>query len=153
MTAVLVLLPLNEPRVNFVLSCPNVDEQWIYLIRWLTNKNIALCSREQYENPDSLKPNNIYCAKGDSVAESFLLFQVNVTSDWQDKETPAPQFTSDIGFLAWTYITDSKCNVDPKQAINAIPVYAEQVDAIKLAEAARLAEEAKQQNILSALLS
>jgi len=108
MTAVLVLLPINEPRVEYVLSCRNVSDQWISLTRWLTNKNIALCDRDQYENPDSLKPNNLYCVKGDSVAESFRLFQVLVTTDWDDKENPAPQFVSDIGWLAWTYITDDK---------------------------------------------
>ena len=119
MTAVLVLLPINEPRVEYVLSCRNVDDQWICLIRWLTNKNIALCTREQYENPDSLKPNNLYCCKGNSVAESFRLFQVLVTTDWDDKENRAPQFVSDIGWLAWTYITDDKpdrVQVQPQSA-------------------------------------
>ena len=119
MTSVLVLLPVNEPRVEYVLSCENAIDKWIYLARWLTLKNIAICGREQYENPDSIKPNNLYCVKSENVAESFRLFQVLVTSDWEDKENPAPQFVSDIGWLAWTYITDIKpsaCdNEDPEK--------------------------------------
>ena len=141
MTSILLLLSINEPRVKYMLQCKESSERWIMLLNWLSEYNIAMCTREEYENPDSLKARNMYCIKGESVDESFKLFQVLSTSDWQDKETPAPQFTSDIGFLAWTYITDSKCNVDPKQAIDAIP------------EEAKKAEEAKQQNILSALLS
>jgi hypothetical protein len=119
MTAVLVLLSINEPRVEYVLSCEQVSDQWIYLARWLALKNIAVCTREEYETPDLLKPNNLYCVKGDSVAESFRLFQVLVTSDWEDKENPAPQFVGNIGWLAWTYITDIKPvardNEDPEK--------------------------------------
>lgn len=132
MSSVLVLLPLNEPRVNFVLSCPTVGERWIYLVNWLTERNISLCSREQHGSPNDLNPNNVYCVTGGSVADSFLLFQVNITADWNDPNTPAPKFTSDIGFLVWTDlpmpIHNEKRKADQQQPIDETPVYVEKAD-------------------------
>ena len=94
MSSVLLSLAINEPTVKYILSCKNQDAQGIYLLKWLNLNNIALVSREQYANPDQLKPNNTYCMKGATVESSFLLFQVLVTSDWEDKEQPAPQVYS-----------------------------------------------------------
>lgn len=114
MTSILLLLSINEPRVKYILQCKDSEERWIMLLKWLSSNNIALCSREDYENPDSLKPRNMYCIKGESVEESFKLFQVLSTTDWE-QEKPAPQFVSDVGWLAWTYIYESP---DTKIAIS-----------------------------------
>jgi len=119
MTSILLLLSINEPRVKYLLQCKESGERWILLLEWLSSNNIALCSREEYENPDSLKPRNMYCVKGESVEESFKLFQVLSTSDW-DGEKPAPQFVSDVGWLAWTYIYDDKRKEDAHPAINIL---------------------------------
>lgn len=132
MSSILVLLPLNEPRVNFVLSCPTVGERWIYLVNWLTERNISICSPEQHGTPNNLNPNNVYCVSGGSVADSFLLFQVNVTADWNDPNTPAPKFTADIGFLVWTDLPipvySEKSSADQKEEIDETPVYVEKAD-------------------------
>jgi hypothetical protein len=102
MTSILVLLPVDGSRVQFVLSCPNPKDQWIYLFRFLTNKNIAFCSQEEYMNPDSLKPQQIYCVvKNGTVEGAYTLFQCLPTPDWESKEEIAPNFTSVIGSLAW----------------------------------------------------
>lgn len=106
MTSILLLLSINEPRVKYMLQCKNPDERWVTLLKWLSEYNIAMCTREEYENPDSLKARNMYCIKGESVEETFKLFQVLSTSDWE-QEKPAPQFVSDVGWLAWTYIYES----------------------------------------------
>jgi hypothetical protein len=102
MTSILVLLPVDGSSVQFVLSCPDPKDQWIYLFRFLTNKNIAFCSQEEYMNPDTLNPQQIYCVvKNGTVEGAYTLFQCLPTPDWESKEEIAPNFTSVIGSLAW----------------------------------------------------
>jgi len=104
--SILILLPIDNQRVSYVLSCKDKQEQWIVLLKWLSSKNITFCSLEEYKNPDKLKPLNLYCIKSETIYSAFKLFQVNVTNDWEDKETPAPQFVSDVGYLSWVDIID-----------------------------------------------
>jgi hypothetical protein len=113
--SILLLLPVAGSRVQFVLSCPRVDEQWLYLARWLTLKSIAFCSSEEYKNPDNLKAQQLYCViKSETVMDSYLVFQVLKTPDWE-QETPAPQFTADVGSLAYVLVEEQKDkDKDPK---------------------------------------
>lgn len=102
MTSILVLLPVDGSSVQFVLSCEDPKDQWIYLFRFLTEKNIAYCSQEEYMNPDSLRPQQIYCVvKNGTLEGAYTLFQCLPTPDWESKEEKAPNFTSVIGSLAW----------------------------------------------------
>ena len=112
MSSILVLLPVDGSRVQFVLSCENPKDQWIYLFRFLTDKNIAFCSQEEYMNPDSLKPQQIYCVvKNGTLEGAYTLFQCLPTPDWESKEEKAPNFTSVIGSLAWVMMAkDDKDN-------------------------------------------
>ena len=102
--SMLILLPVDTQRVQYILSCKDPQEQWIVLLRWLTEKNITFCSRNEYENPNKLKARNIYCMRS-TIDETFILFQVNVIDDWEDKEMPAPQFVSDVGYLSWVVVS------------------------------------------------
>jgi len=112
--SILVLLPVDTQRVQYILSCKDPQEQWIVLLRWLTEKNITFCSRNEYENPNKLKARNIYCMRS-VIDERFILFQVNVTDDWEDKETPPPQFVAEIGYLAWVIVGgDSSLELEEK---------------------------------------
>jgi len=111
MTSILVLLPVDGSRVQFVLSCENPKDQWIYLFRFLTKKNIAFCSQEEYMNPDSLNAQQIYCVvKGGNIEDAYTLFQCLPTPDWESKEEIAPNFTSVIGSLAWVIMANEKCD-------------------------------------------
>lgn len=106
MTSILVMLPVAGPRVQYILSCP-VAEQWLYLARWLTLKSIGFCTTDEHQNPDSLRANQLYCVvKGGDVRDAYLVFQVLQTPDWDDKERPAPQFTYDVGSLAYVLIEE-----------------------------------------------
>ena len=102
MASILLRLSIDQTRINYVLTCNLGDSQQECLVEWLTSKNIALCTQEEYDNPDTLKPLNIYCVTVDK--EMYKLFQVLVTSDWDDKENPPPQFVSDVAWLAWVVI-------------------------------------------------
>jgi hypothetical protein len=104
MSSILLLLAIGSPRVKYVLECDE-KEEWNALIEWLNAQNIALCTVEAYDNPDSLKPKNTYCVKS---GEAFKLFQVLVTQDWEDKENPAPQFVNDVAYLTWVYVNEHK---------------------------------------------
>jgi hypothetical protein len=109
MTSILVLLPVNGSRVQYVLSCDDPKSQWIYLFRWLTEKSIAFCSQEEYQNPNGLKANQLYCVvKNGTVEDAYLLFQCLPTPDWESKEIKAPNFTSDMGNLAWVLMNEDK---------------------------------------------
>lgn len=100
----LVLLPVGGSRVQYVLSCENPKDQWLYLIRWLNEKSIAICSQSDYSNPNDLKPRQTYCvAKEGEVQGAYLLFQVLQTPDWESAE-PAPNFTADVGSLVWVLV-------------------------------------------------
>jgi hypothetical protein len=102
MTSILVLLPVDGSRVQFVLSCPDPKDQWIYLFRFLTDKNIAFCSQDEYMSPDLLNAKQIYCVVKNGIVEgAYTLFQCLPTPDWESKEEIAPNFTSVIGSLAW----------------------------------------------------
>ena len=108
MASILVLLPIEGPRVQYVLTCQNQDEQWLCLADWLTKKSIGFALQSEYENPDSLRANQLYCVvKQGTVEGAYLLFTVLPTPDWDSKETPAPNFTSTIGNLAWVNIDTS----------------------------------------------
>lgn len=110
MSSILILLPLEGRRLQYVLTCP-VEERWLYLLRWLTEKNIGMCTQEEYQNPDLLKAQSLYCvisgskASQGEVEDSYLLFQVLQLSDWEG-EKPIPQYTAIVGNLAWMLITD-----------------------------------------------
>jgi hypothetical protein len=102
MSSILVLLPIDGSRIQFVLSCENPKDQWIYLSRYLTDKNIAFCSQEEYLNPNTLQPQQIYCVvKDGNLYGAYTLFQCLPTPDWESKEEKAPNFTSVIGSLVW----------------------------------------------------
>lgn len=102
--SVLILLPVEGRRLQYVLTCESLEERWLYLLRFLTEKNIGMCSFDEYQNPDLLKPQSMYCviAKGDGgeLEDSYLLFQVLQLTDWQG-EPPTPQYTRIVGNLAW----------------------------------------------------
>jgi len=109
MSSILILLPLEGRRLQYVLGCPT-EERWLYLLRWLTEKNIGLATQDEYQNCQELKPQSLYCviSKGDGVSQvedSYLLFQVLQLDDWQG-DPPTPQYTTIVGNLAWMLITD-----------------------------------------------
>lgn len=116
MSSILVLLPIDGSRVQFVLNCEDPKDQWICLFRFLTDKNIAFCSQDEYMNPDSLKPQQIYCVvKNGTLEGAYTLFQCLPTPDWESKEEIAPNFTSVIGSLAWVMMAkDDKDDKDNK---------------------------------------
>jgi hypothetical protein len=102
MASILLRLSIDQSAIEYVLTCKLGDTLQESLIQWLTSKNIALCTQEEYDNPDILHPLNIYCVP--SGKEMYKLFQVLVTSDWDDKENPPPQFVNDVAWLAWVII-------------------------------------------------
>jgi len=104
MASILVLLPTNGTRVQYVLTCENQAEQWLYLAEWLTKKSIAFAKQGEYENPDSLKANQLYCVVNGTIEGAYLLFSVLPTPSWESKEEPAPNFVSVVGNLAWVFI-------------------------------------------------
>lgn len=110
MTSVLLQLSLDQSKIEYVLSCAPAD-QWISLSTWLGSKNIGLCARDNYNNPNKLVAGNIYCVASDVVKGSYVLFLVLVTSDWQDKDNPAPHFVNDLSWLAWTTIPAKSVNL------------------------------------------
>lgn len=129
MTSILVLLPVDGSRVQFVLSCEDPKDQWIYLFRFLTEKNIAYCSQEEYMNPDSLKPQQIYCVvKNGTLEGAYTLFQCLPTPDWESKEEKAPNFTSVIGSLAWVMVAkDEKYNPKQESVLLSVPLPTDEI--------------------------
>ena len=101
MTSFLVLLPAFEPIIKYVAQCANIDLQWVTLVTFLTTNNFQLCTRDEYENPDLLKPNVNYCVISKNLdPSSYLVFQCLPTPDWpKESEEPAPNYTSVIGNL------------------------------------------------------
>jgi hypothetical protein len=99
--SILILLPLEGRRLQYILTCESVEERWLYLLRFLTEKNIGMCTQDEYQNPDSLKPQSMYCviSKGE-LEDSYLLFQVLQLQDWTG-EKPIPLYTTIVGNLAW----------------------------------------------------
>jgi hypothetical protein len=99
--SILILLPVEGRRLQYVLTCQSLEERWLYLLRFLTEKNIGMCTQDEYQNPQELKPQSIYCviSKGE-VEDSYLLFQVLQLQDWEG-EKPIPQYTTVVGNLAW----------------------------------------------------
>ena len=118
MSSILVLLPVDGSRVQFVLGCEDPKDQWICLSKFLTDNNIAFCSQEEYMNPNSLRPQQIYCVlKNGTLEGAYTLFQCLPTPDWDSKEEKAPNFTSVIGSLAWVMMAkDEKCDPKPDNA-------------------------------------
>jgi hypothetical protein len=113
MASILVLLPVSGTRVQYVLTCENQAEQWLYLANWLTKKGIGFALQSEYENPNSLKANQLYCVvKEGTVEGAYLLFNVLPTPDWESKEELAPNFTTLAGNLAWVLLSDK---VDDKE--------------------------------------
>jgi hypothetical protein len=117
--SILILLPLEGRRLQYVLTCPVDEERFLYLLRWLTEKNIGMATQDEYQNCQVLKPKSIYCviSKGDGVSQvedSYLLFQVLQLSDWEG-EPPIPQYTTIVGNLAWMLITDGKAKLPEVQ--------------------------------------
>lgn len=104
MSSILILLPVEGRRLQYLLTCESVEERWLYLLRWLTEKNIGMCTQDEFQNPDSLKPQSMYCviSKGE-LEDSYLLFQVLQLQDWEG-EKPIPQYTTIVGNLAWLLI-------------------------------------------------
>ena len=104
MSSILILLPVEGRRLEYLLTCESVKERWLYLLRWLTEKNIGMASQDEFQNPESLKPQSMYCviSKGE-LEDSYLLFQVLQLTDW-DGSPPTPQYTTVIGNLAWLLI-------------------------------------------------
>lgn len=101
MSSILILLPVEGRRLQYMLTCESVEERWLYLLRFLTEKNIGMCTQDEYQNPDLLKSQSMYCviSKGE-LEDSYLLFQVLQLTDWEG-EKPIPQYTTIIGNLAW----------------------------------------------------
>ena len=101
MSSILILLPVDGRRLQYVLTCESLEERWLYLLRWLTERNVGLAKQDEYENPQQLNPQSIYCVISKSeVEDSYLLFQVLQLSDWSG-EPPTPQYTTIVGNLAW----------------------------------------------------
>jgi hypothetical protein len=115
MTSILVLLPVDGSQIQFIIGCEDPKDQYICLIRFLTDAKISLCSQEEYLNPNSLQAQQIYCVvKDGNLENAYTLFQCLPTPDWDSKEEKAPNFTSVIGSLAWVMVAkEQKC--DPKQ--------------------------------------
>ena len=104
MSSILILLPVEGRRLQYVLTCQSIEERWLYLLRFLTEKNIGMASQDEFQNPQELKPQSMYCvvSKGE-LEDSYLLFQVLQLQDW-DGEKPIPQYTTVVGNLAWLLI-------------------------------------------------
>ena len=131
MTSILVLLPVDGSSIQFVLSCEDPKDQWICLFRFLTEKNIAYCSQEEYLNPDSLRPQQIYCVvKNGTLEGAYTLFQCLPTPDWESKEEKAPNFTSVIGSLAWVMMAkDEILPPDETTTTTEAPIVIEDITA------------------------
>jgi hypothetical protein len=131
MTSILVLLPVDGSSVQFVLSCEDPKDQWIYLFRFLTEKNIAYCSQEEYMNPDLLRPQQICCVvKNGTLESAYTLFQCLPTPDWESKEEKAPNFTSVIGSLAWVMMAkDEILPLDKTTTTTEAPIVIEDITA------------------------
>ena len=101
MSSILILLPVEGRRLQYMLTCESVEERWLYLLRFLTEKNIGMCTQDEYQNPDLLKSQSMYCviSKGE-LEDSYLLFQVLQLQDWEGSP-PTPQYTTIVGNLAW----------------------------------------------------
>ena len=115
MSSVLILLPVEGRRLEYLLTCESVKERWLYLLRWLTEKNIGMASQDEFQNCDSLKPQAMYCviSKGE-LEDSYLLFQVLQLTDWEGGP-PIPQYTTVIGNLAWLLLGKSDSHSDKKE--------------------------------------
>ena len=85
------------------------------MLRFLTEKNIGFATQDEYQNPDSLKPQSMYCviSKGE-LEDSYLLFQVLQLTDWQG-EPPTPQYTTIVGNLAWLLLGKDAQSADEKE--------------------------------------
>jgi len=121
MSSILILLPLEGRRLQYVLTCESLEERWVYLLRWLTLKNIGMCTQEEYQNPQELKQQSIYCviSKGDGVSQvedSYLLFQVLQLSDWSG-EPPVPQYVAIVGNLGWVLIGKDGKDSSPSEEV------------------------------------
>ena len=124
MSLILVLLPIDGSRVQFVLSCENPKDQWICLFRYLTEKNIAFCSQEDYMNPNTLQPQQIYCVVKDGILDgAYTLFQCLPTPDWESTEEKAPNFTSVVGSLAWVIMAKDDDKPDEEPITTEAPIH------------------------------
>jgi len=100
MTSILVLIPANGQPAQYILTCANPLNQSVDLLGWLTQNNIVSCSYEQYTDPNSLTPQQMYCAPQNGNVGSYIMFQCLPTPDWQS-EGVVPNFTSITGTLSW----------------------------------------------------
>jgi hypothetical protein len=116
MSSILVLLAVDGSKIQYILACENPKDQYICLIRFLTDAKISLCSQEDYMNPNTLQPQQIYCVvKDGNLENAYTLFQCLPTPDWESKEEKAPNFTSVVGSLAWVMMAkDDKPIKDDK---------------------------------------
>lgn len=97
--SILLLLPVGNQTPQYVLSCP-IREQWVFLLRWLNEQKIAICSRDDAQNPDNLRPCQLYCVASD---KGYEIFQVLPTPDWQSA-MPCPNFTATTAVLSWVEV-------------------------------------------------
>lgn len=93
----------DTASLEYVLTVASQDPRDMYLalLKFLTDKGIALCSAEDYAAPDNLKANRVYCVAGDQ-AESHLVFQCLPVPDWPEK--PVPNFTVAVANLQWLLV-------------------------------------------------
>ena len=93
-----------QSPLDYVLTVGSQDPQTMYLalLTWLTQKSIALCSAEEYADPNKLMANQMYCVAGDE-AESHLVFQYLPTPDWGG-EPPPPNFVVPVAYIQWLLV-------------------------------------------------
>lgn len=100
------LMPSGLPAISldWVLSIASQVplDQYMALIAHLTAQSIALCDQSDYESPNSLVPQQIYCVAG-SPTDSYITFQCLPTPDWTG-EGPAPNFTMIVGRFQWVLV-------------------------------------------------
>ena len=107
MSAILTwrLTPPNAPSgdLGFVLTVATQDPTALYLalLTHLTTEGIALSSQLDYESPNGLVPNQMYCIAGDPE-DAHQTFQCLPVPEWP--EPPVPNFTVVVGRFQWLLV-------------------------------------------------
>jgi hypothetical protein len=89
--------------LGFVLTVATQDPTALYLalLTHLTAEGIALCGQADYEAPNSLIANQLYCIAGDP-ADAYQTFQCLPVPDWEGE--PVPNFTTVVGRFQWLLV-------------------------------------------------
>ena len=95
----------TKSLLDYVLSASqDQNEMYLALLTWLTKKSIALCAAKDYDDPNQLIANQMYCVAGDEA--THLVFQCLPTPDWES-ESPPPNFTVPVAYLQWLLVPAS----------------------------------------------